>query len=321
MFDVITFGSATFDILINLRDFSFCKGQKRKGIFLPLNEKIEGEKIFFRSGGGGGNSAATFANQGLKVAFCGMIGRDCAGYFVSKDLNKFKIDTRFLFETEKRSTSCSVIFTGKEGKIILPYRGASRFLSIKTISLAKLRAKWFYLAPLSGFLRKDFLKIIDFAKKNHIKVALNPSKYQLAISEIKEALKKVDILILNQEEASFLTKIPFEKEKKIFERLDKLTGDICIMTKGERGATASDGKYLYHAPILRTKVIDTTGAGDAFGAGFVTQFIKTSNIILALQFATANAAAKVGKIGAKEGLLKKSEKWKKVPVKKIKIIN
>ena len=314
MFDVVTFGSATLDVFVSYEKIGVSLKNKREGIFLPLGEKIEGEKISFFSGGGGANTAGVFTHLGFRTAFCGMVGKDFAGRIVLKDLENFKINDRFILKTDKRPTNCSIVFSGQEGRTVLPYRGASRFLGVNDIPFKQINAKWFYLAPLSGKLAKDFLKIIEVAKRKNIKTALNPSKYQLETKEIKKALKKTDILILNQEEAGFLTKIPFKKEKPVFKKLDKLTEGICIMTKGDKGVTVSDGKFLYTASILKTLVIDKTGAGDSFGAGFVAQYIKTGDIVSSIQFATANASANLKELGAKQGILKKGQKYKRVKV-------
>jgi ribokinase len=319
MFDVVTFGSATLDVFVSYNKIGVFSRNKRKGIFLPLGEKIEGEEISFFSGGGGANTAGVFTNLGFKTGFCGMVGSDFAGKIVMKELKNFKINDKFILKTDKKPTSCSIVFSGEKGRVVLPYRGASGFLGISDIPFRQINAKWFYLAPLSGKLAEDFLKIIDIAKRNNIKTALNPSKYQLKTKEIEKALKKTDILILNQEEAGLLTKIPFEKEKQVFRKLDKLTEGICIMTKGKKGVAVSDGKFLYTASILNTPVIDRTGAGDSFGAGFVAQYMKTNDIISSIQFATANSAANLKKIGAKEGILRKGQRYKKVKVTKQKL--
>ena len=317
MFDIVTFGSATLDVFVPYNNrLELLKKGSKESPFLPLGEKLEGVKIAFRSGGGGANTAATFANQGLDVAYCGMVGDDYAGDFILDDLKKSRVNKNFVFRTTEKTTSCSVIFTGKRGKVILPYRGATRCLDIKDIPLKKLKSKWFYLAPLSGKLRKSFLRIIDFAKKNNIKVVLNPSKYQLQSSVIRKAFKRTDILILNQEEASFLTGISIKKEELILKKINQWTRGICIITKGREGSVVSDGEFLYTSSALKKKTIDETGAGDSFGAGFVAHYMKTADIVSAIQFATANSAANLGEMGAKEGILKKEAKWEKVKVKK-----
>ncbi len=91
------------------------------------------------------------------------------------------------------------------------------------------------------------------------------------------------------------------------------------MTKGKEGAVVSDGKYLYRATSLKPKGVDGTGAGDAFGSGFVSGMIQKNNIIYAIQLAMANSGFAITKWGAKEGLLIKSQKWPKVKVQKEKL--
>jgi sugar/nucleoside kinase (ribokinase family) len=320
MFKVVTFGSATLDVFVPYNNrLEIIQKQNKKSPFLSLGKKLEGVDIKFYPGGGGFNGAANFKSQGLEVAYCGTIGQDFAGQFVQNELNRLGINTDFVFKVDER-TNCSVIFTGKEGKSILPYRGASKFLKFKDIPLEKIKsAEWFYLAPLSGELTEDFIKIIDFAKENNIKVFLNPSKQQLSSSVIEEAIGKVDVLMLNQEESSFLTKIDFAKEREIFEKIDNLTKGIFIMTQGAKGSLASDGNFLYRAPILEAEIIDETGTGDSFGSGFVSEYMKSNNIELALQFAMANSAANLEEMGAKEGILKEGDNWEKVEIKKEKI--
>lgn len=316
MFDIVSFGSASFDVIIPLKKKTPFFNKKRKGIFLSLGEKIEEERCFFSSGGGGSNAAATFVNFGLKTAFCGMIGNDLCGKYVLEDIQEKGINTDFVFKTDKAETSSSVIFIVGTDKIIFPFRGASSFLKIEDIPFKQLKAKWFYLAPLSGFLSRDFVKIIDFAKENNIKIAINPGKYQLSHKkEIKKALKKADIAFLNYQESSFLLKNRFRKEKEVFNNLRKLVGGICVMTRRERGSLVFDGKFIYEAPALKIKVKDPTGAGDAFSSGFLVDYIQNKNIVSAIQFATANAAANLKVLGAKEGILKKGDSFKKVKVK------
>jgi len=134
-------------------------------------------------------------------------------------------------------------------------------------------------------------------------------------------MKKVDVLILNQEEASFLTKIPFNKEKEIFRKIDKFCPGIAIMTKGPLGVVVSDGRYIYKAKALKTKAIDMTGAGDAFASGFISGLIKKKgNIEYAIQLGTANSAACLKEFGAKKGLLVNNQKFEKVKIFKEKCL-
>jgi len=322
MFDVITFGSATQDIFIRPKNFRVINKKEfitNQGICFSLGLKIDIKDFFISSGGGGTNTAVTFANQGLKVAYCGKVGNDLAGEKIIEELKKFKIETSFVFKTKKLTNHSIILSIPKKDRTVLIYRGASGFLEKKDIPWSKLKTKWFYLAPLSEKLCHLFEPLVNFAQKNKIKVAVNPGNSQLLLPKqtLKRILKKIDILILNQEEASFLTKIPYEKEKEIFKKIDEICPTISIMTKGSEGVIVSDGKYLYQAFTLKSKVIDKTGAGDSFSAGFVAKFIKTQNIIESIHLGIANATSCLKKWGAKQGLLKENSQYQKVKVKRI----
>ena len=321
MFDIITFGSATQDIYLKSQKFLPVLGKDfttGKGICLPLGAKIEVSDVFFTSGGGGTNTAATFANQGFRVAYCGMVGDDNFGNLVLNNLKKYNIDTSLIKKTKKVSTSTAVILMQPcSDRTILVYRGASDLLAKGDIPWDKVKkTKWVYLAPFGGKLTEITEELVAFAKKNKIKVALNPGYNQLTLPApvLQKILKQIDVLILNREEAALLTKVPYQKEEEIFKKIDKLTSGIVIMTKGKEGVTVSDGKHLYYAKSLGMKLVDGTGAGDAFGSGFVSGLIQKNDIVYAIQLAMANSSFAITKFGAKEGILRKNQPWPKIKV-------
>ncbi len=320
MFDVITFGSATLDVFLRSKKFKVIKERdffNGRGLCLPFGSKVEIKDAYFSSGGGGTNTAATFARQGLRVAFCGMVGSDAGGEIIMRDLKEFRIRTDFVARTKSNPTDISVILNSdKEDRTILAFHGASTELTKKEVPWKGLRTRWFYLAPFSGKLTRLFEPLLDFAEKNKIRVAVNPGEDLLSLPKSfwKRVLRKIDILILNEEEASILTGTAYGKDKEVFQALDKLSPPTVIMTKGERGVVASDGEYIYGAPAIKTDVIAKTGAGDAFASGFLAGLIRSDNVKYSIQLGTANAAGVLKKVGAKAGLLKKNERFKKVKV-------
>lgn len=325
MFDIITFGSVTWDIFLTPESYQLAKNKKfvtGKGVCFNLGSKVDIENIYFSSGGGGTNTAATFSKQDFRVACCATVGDDISGREIIEGLKKLGVDVSLVLETKLKPTNHSIILNiPKQDRTILVYRGASEFLCKNDIPWRELKAKWFYLAPLSGKLCNISEDIINFAHKNKIKIAFNPGNSQLSLplKTLKKILKKVNILILNQEEASFLTKTSYQKEKKVFKKINEICPGITIMTKGAKGVVVSDGEYFYRAKGTELKVITNTGAGDAFGAGFVSGFIRKNDIPYAIQLATANAFSCIQKIGAKKGLLKKTDSWQKVKVIKSKL--
>ena len=320
-YNVITFGSATLDIFLKTKDFLIRPERKfinQKGICFPFASKVETEDLVFATGGGGTNAAATFAQQGFKTAFCGTIGNDWAGREILEDLKRFKIDDRFVFKTKKARTNFSVIFSFGRDRTCFVWRGASELLDPKKIPWSRIKSEWVYLAPLSGRAAEFFKPLVNSAFNQRIKIFANPGHSQIKLGkrQLKSVLKKIDVLLLNQEEASLLTGVPFQKEKAVFKKLDEMVPGLAVMTKGKKGAVASDGRYLWQVKAPTTPVIEKTGAGDAFGAGFLTGLIKKDNVAFALQLGVANSITCIQKRGAKNGLLKKNQAWKKVRVMK-----
>ena len=90
------------------------------------------------------------------------------------------------------------------------------------------------------------------------------------------------------------------------------------MTKGDKGVTVSDGKYLYFAlPDPEREIIDATGAGDSFASGFLSDYTRfNGNIEKAIQFGLANSAANLSQVGAKAGILEKNSRFKRANVTK-----
>lgn len=335
MFDVITFGSATRDMFILSKKFQAIKSDdfvSGKGLCVPSGEKIYIDDIVFASGGGATNCAATFALQGLAAACVTKVGDDPGGSAVIDDLKKLGVNTGFILKDKKFKTAYSVILSLAGGeRTILVYQGASHELRKEEISWQELKAEWFYLSGLSGRSSEIFEPLINFAYENEIKIAVNPGEAQLklGIDRLQPLLNKIDVFILNKEEATRLTCIPYNAEKEIFKRLDNWVKGIAVMTKGPEGVMVSDGRDIYIAGIPKSGIIDRTGSGDAFGSGFVAGLMQkakhkkpdASAIEYAIQLGTANATSTVQQLGAKNGLLKKGDwgPWKKVEVKSYRI--
>lgn len=322
MFDIITFGSATQDVFMSSKKLEVIESEKfitKKGLCVPLGSKIDIENVFFSVGGCGVNSAVTFSRQGFKAAYLGQVGKDLSGQAVKEELSKQGVALELLKETDKWPTAYSLVLTLPEvERSILEYLGASHRLTKEDISFDKLKADWFYISSLSGESCKVFEPLVHFAHENKIKMAVNPGKTQLkeGLATLRSLLNKIDILILNSEEAAQLTEIDFQKEKEIFKKLDEWVEGLAVMTKGSKGVVVSDGKNLYSAGIPESEMVDRTGAGDAFGSAFLAGWIEKGDIAYAIQLATANATACLQAIGATNGLLKKGEwgPWEKVKV-------
>lgn len=329
MFDIVTFGSATHDIFMSSKKLKVAEGEQfdtKKGLCVSLGSKIEMDDFFFTMGGTGANTAVTLARQGLKTSYCGMVGKDYAGQGVKDELSKHGVSLDLLKESSDYPTAFSAIISLPEaGRSILKKLGACHFITENDIDFDKLKqTKWIYLGSLSGEAHKVVEPVINFASKNNIKIAANPvgtSQLSVGLDKLVSLLNKIDILIVNQEEASRITGIDYKNEKEVFKKLDEMVDGIVAVTKGPKGAMVSDGEYLYSAGIPKSGLVDRTGAGDAFASAFVAGWIDKQDVSHAIQLGTANATSVLQKFGATNGLLKKDEwgEWEKVDVKREKL--
>jgi len=323
MFDIVSIGSATRDVLINAADFKsvdmadFSTG---KGLCFPLGSKLEIKKIVFTSGGGGTNAAVTFGRQGLATACVGVVGNDLNGQEVLNELAKEGVDTAYFQKHEDDFTAYSVILVDQSGeRTILSYKGEGQHFDVSKVVFDQLQTKWLFLDSLGGHY--DLLeKAVNWAVSNNVKLATNPGGKELehGLEKLKPLLKNFLIVIMNQEEAAGLTGIDYNKEEEIFKFVDEVIGGIFVMTKGPEGVVVSDGQNIYRASVPDSPIVERTGAGDAFSSGFVSEYIRSGDISKAIQFATANASSVVTQYGGKAGILEKGDwgPWPLVEVSK-----
>ncbi|MFH0739682.1 MAG: carbohydrate kinase family protein [bacterium] len=302
MFDVITFGSATQDIFLELPE--------GKSLCQSSGAKILIDEVQYFTGGGATNVACGLANLGFKTAYCGKVGNDLSGEFALADLKRFKVNTSLCLKDKAMPTAVSYVLSSGKDRTILIYKGACHFLLESELNLKKIqKAKWFYLAPFYEKTAELFFGFIDFAKKNDIKIAVNPSIEQIEKSEqsFQEALSKVDILFLNKEEAGILAKKPESSIEEIAKTIRNFCSGTIVITQGEKGCLVFDGEYFYKAGIYKVVEVDKTGAGDSFASGFMGGLLKENNIEYAIQLAMLNSAKNISQKGAKIGLLGSSE--------------
>lgn len=318
MFDVLTIGTATRDTFLASQLFKILRDREHliklgfktgEAECFALGAKLDVNAPIFSTGGGATNAAVTFARQGFRVGSLIRVGNDQAGEDIIQRLKEEKISP-LIIKDKKEHTGYSTILVAPNGeRTILVHRGASHGFVKREIPWRSLRTKWAYISP--GDIQPALMQeIVRALKKNNVQIAMNLSKryIEMGAVRLKQLLRQLDIVILNREEASELTEIPYQKERAIFKKFDEIVQGIAVVTDGSRGATISDGAYLYRAGIFKEKkVLDRTGAGDAFGSGFVAGLMQGNDITLALRLASANATAVVEHIGAQEGILTKKE--------------
>ena len=295
------------------------KAFKDKGVFyehIKLGEKFYVENATFSTGGNAANAAVTFARQRLDVSFFGIMGDDPAGHAILQALDAEHIDTSNVILDEAARTSFSTILLAPTGeRTILDYPGTAR-LKQEHVNLDNLQCDWLYVSSVGSM--KLLKKIMKTAHKNNVKIAFNPSSYELKyVQQCADLLQYVTLFAVNKEEAQ-----KFVKGDSIEQLAKQLVESVnyALVSDGARGSVATDGIKLVFAGMYEdVPVVDRTGAGDAFTSGFVSSIAEEYSLEDAITFGSANSTSVVGHIGAKEGILKGRSKLHsmKLEVKKL----
>ncbi|MBQ9018471.1 carbohydrate kinase family protein [Candidatus Saccharibacteria bacterium] len=319
---IVSLGSALCDIyLIDHDDLQPVEvgGSSILGRIL-VGSKVDIDKLKYEVGGGGLNSAITFSRYGHEAIVMANIGHDAAGEEIMRTLDREDIDNTYMNYTPNRTTGTSVILLdSKRGeRTILTYRGASeKFNNFDPEDLELLQPDWLYITTLRG----DFETLemfIDKAQNMGAKIMFNPGEKELADSKkLLKILGKIDVLLVNKLEASKL--VPGNTLAELIYRLNNYT-NITIITDGPMGGIAGNIalKETYRFGIYEdVKIRDATGAGDAFGSGFLAAYASGKSFRSSLVYASANSTAAVSKIGASTGLLTGRENLHPMPIQKI----
>jgi ribokinase len=303
-------GSATMDAFIetekNTASMQIVDGKERPFITYQSGEKVLISHLQFEVGGGGTNTAVCFARLGLRTAYLGNIGADVNGQQVQQNLKSEKVD--FIGTTSEHLTNYSIVLESAllHDRTILVYKGASEHFS-KT-RLPSLACKWLYLSSLAGESFEAAEVAVGECKAQGIKVAFNPSNYQIEHNkdEVIRILQKAHAAIMNRDEAVLL--VGEGTDRELLERIRKHGPTIVAVTMGARGIAVTDGvDWLRTYPTPNLHVRETTGAGDCFASSFVAGLVYEKPLDETLRWALVNVENHIQHVGAKAGLLTKTE--------------
>jgi len=317
MHDVICIGSSTIDVFVNTQDKEI-RCNKRKIIGYDAGSKNIIQALNYSIGGGAVNTSVSFSRLGINVACITKLGAHGNGKIIQKFLRDEKVKIIPVRSKTEHSGYSVILDSYEHSRTILTYKGANDSLKFEEIPKKSLSSKWLYFTSMMKESFKTHIKLIDYAKKNNIKVAYNPSLYQ--IKEYKTSLirllRKIDLLIFNKEEAETL--IGKFEIKKLLKKIYQKGVRIVVITDGKKGSYAYDGFRYYDAQPNIVNYVETTGAGDAFASTLLAGMIKGKSLQDSIKLATTNAESVIKQIGAQNKLLswtKLNNIVKKKPIK------
>ena len=313
---IVSIGAALQDVyLIDHDDF----GTNSRGYFnqLELGTKVDIDTIQFGTGGGATNAATTFARNGHESIFMGCIANDPAGDAIIASLDIEGIDSSYVTYTTRAHTGYSVLLLAPSGeRTILTCRGASaKFDSLNPDDLDSIYPDWLYVTTFRGNM--DMLdQFFTKAKSLGAKIMFNPGNLELAHQrKLLGLLSDVDVLLVNKSEAKKIV-----QGTSLHELILRIKNYVpaAIITDGNQGAIANDGTEVYRLGLYEDVPIkDATGAGDAFGSGFLAAYAGGKSFKDSLIFASANSTSVVRKIGSKAGIISQNTKLHTMPIQEI----
>ena len=275
-----------------------------------MGETILGTSFVLGPGGKGSNQAVAAAMAGGKVTFISRLGKDAFADIARATWDKAGV-AQSITEDGESYTGAAYIFlenaTGNNAIIVAP--GAAG-----RISVADIDARRDLITGAKVFITQLEQPIpaarhaLELARAAGVRTILNPAP----AAELDDAfLALCDIVTPNESEAEALTGLPVTSVAEAEAAADALLArgvGACVITLGDKGALYRDRSRSVHVPVISAgKVLDTTGAGDAFNGGFAVALTEGRDVVDAVRFGCATAGISVTRSGTAPAMPARAE--------------
>lgn len=308
MFDLIAIGDTIVDTFMFLSDAQIVQQDGKRLLALPFGEKVWANPGGSVVGGNAANNVVGVTRLGLKTAIYTNIGtkdEDEWHHRIIDKFNKEKVDTRYVVQTDEFVSDHHIVLDFKGERTILVHHQPWRY------HLPDLdRSRWVYFSSLSqSFVQTHLISQLEnYLERTGSKLMYSPGTQQIkyGVKKFPKLLSLSEIFILNLEEAKRVLEIPEERKtdiKKILIQLLDLGPKVVVVTDGNLGSYATDGKKYFHIDCFPAKLLEMTGSGDAYASGILGGFYFGQDLAESMRWGAANGAAVVEQIGPQAGLL------------------
>ena len=309
---ILGIGNAIVDVLAKVDNEFLIKRNLTKGSmklinkseFEDLKKNIKIEKVV--AGGSVANTMSGIAYLKGNPSFIGKINSDNFGELYKKSLEDINVKFTYIEQNEELPTGASIILiTPDSERTMCTYLGISSHLSDNDINENNIAEN--KLIFLEGYLwdkgisEKMFKHAINLAKKNKVKIAMSLSDI-FCVSRHKQDFNNLltndlDILIGNENEINVLT-----NKKNLLDSINQLRifDKLIIITRSDKGSLAIKDNEIINCDSTKVeKILDLTGAGYLFAAGFLKEYLDNSEIKKCLKTGSILASEIIQKIGAR----------------------
>jgi len=290
-YDIVGIGNAIVDLIAEVDDIYLKKNTITKGsmslVDYDVVDRISNEVNIIRtiSGGSVANSIVSISQQNLKTAFIGKVNQDELGEKFSEGLKKEKVEFKITkSSTNKYTARCIILVSTDAERTMNTYLGISQELTEEDIDSSIIENS--SILYLEGYLwdldnaKKAIKKSILAAKNSETMVSLSISD-AFCVDRFREEFidlinNSADLIFANESEIKSLYET---SELDVAINKCQKTNKIFAVTLGDKGA-----KIIYKDVVVNIKaekidkLVDTTGAGDLFAAGFLAEYIKTQDL-------------------------------------------
>ena len=275
-------------------------------------ETVIGNSFKLGPGGKGSNQAVAARRAGAEIMFITKIGKDTFGDIAMKLYADEGINSEFIWEIPKIATGAAAIMvneqSGENSIIVVP--GAADALVPDDLDDAEsgIAECSFFMASLEVPI-PVMQRGLEIAKRNNVPTILNPAP---AVTLPNEVYVLCDYFTPNETEASFLAGIPVETTEQASEAAQIFIErgvKTAVITLGENGVYVQNSEISQHVTAFNmgNKVLETTGAGDAFNGGFAYALAEGMELTEAVSYGSATAAISVTRLGTAPSMPYKTE--------------
>lgn len=307
---LLSIGDASIDTFITPTESETLCNLDNKECFICFSygDKIPVKNLDFSMGGNAANNAVGATRLGVKTAIVISLGVDLVGDQIVKYLKSEGVDPTYIFQQTATTSNYSTVINYSGERTIFSYHAPRSYEFPVKLPVVP----WIYLTSMGESFRPFYKHIAEWLSANpNVKLAFNPGSWQMraGLEGIGDILKLTHLLFVNREEAEKLTSFGESKgrEKELIEAVIKLGPKTVVITDGGEGSFCFDGQRFLKVGILPVDSYERTGAGDAFGSGFLAAVIEGKSYEDALLWGTVNSASVIGYTGAQRGLVKKDE--------------
>lgn len=286
---VLVFGSVNID-----RTFRIPR-------WIECGETISSLSLSTQAGGKGANQAASLARAGGSVKLAATIGPD--GLWIKNKLDSYGVDTSLMRVKENTFTGTATILLDEKGRnSIVLYGGGNRENDeeyIKKVFQSFGEGDWLVIENEINNLHL----IIESARERKMRICFNPSPFEKEL--LSSDWSGIDLIVVNEVEIAQLMKGKSGSWKEILTSAHALfPASSILLTLGEEGSMFLDRKEgeIISRAIIRTDVVDTTGAGDTFLGYFLSSIIRGLTPSDALERATRASSIAVSRAGAMDSI-------------------